>query len=75
MNQRELNEKVQLLKAGQVVQINGDFFKAVKFEPDEYLGFCSECDIDYICCGDVVDVCRELDNFGSTRWRLKLANR
>ena len=74
MNQHELNEKVRLLKAGQVVEINRDFYKAIKFEPDEYLGFCSECDIAHICCGDVVDVCRVIDNVGSTRWRLTLAH-
>lgn len=74
MKQRELNEKVQLLKAGQVVWINGDSFRAVKLDHVDPMNVCMHCDLDSICHGDVNDVCREMESTGSYHWMLKLAH-
>lgn len=74
MRQRELYEKVQLLKAGQVVQIAGDFFRAVKVNSDDPTTLCNECDLDSICQGDVWDVCCEMESARSHGWILKLAH-
>ena len=74
MKQRELQKKVQLLKAGQVVEISGDFFRAVKLNvyPTD---ICEQCDLDSICRGDVLDVCVEMETVRSNGWILKLAHR
>lgn len=74
MRQRELNKKVQLLKAGQVVEIAGDFFRAIKLENAEPMGTCTQCDLDSICRGDVWDVCCEMESARSHGWILKLAH-
>lgn len=74
MKQRELNKKVQLLKAGQVVQIAGDFFRAIKFDYCDPMDVCAQCDLDSICQGDVSRVCSEMDSYGSRHWVLKLAH-
>lgn len=74
MKQKELNEKVQLLKAGQIVEIEGDYFRAVRLENDMPFGLCNECALDSICRGDVVEICCEMETAGSHRWYLKLAH-
>lgn len=74
MKQRELYKKVQLLKAGQVVQIADDFFQAVKVPKDSEWNACEWCSLDSICRGDVADVCNEMDWPYFDRWYLKLAH-
>lgn len=74
MKQRELNKKVQLLKAGQIVEIAGDWFQAVRV-PDSYeYRACELCDLDCICRGLVAEVCKEMDWPDYDRWYLKLAH-
>lgn len=75
MKQKELNEKVALLRDGQVVQIEGDFFQAVRLPDDWQVRACEACDLDSICQGDVAIVCGELDKPLYTKWYLKLAHR
>lgn len=74
MKKKTLYEKVQLLKAGQIVEINGDFFQAVKVEDTSSFSCCEQCDLDSICRGDVWDVCCEMETAASHFWRLKLAH-
>lgn len=74
MKQKELNKKVQLLKAGQIVEIDGDYFRAVKLPEDGVFRPCEACDLDSICHGDVFEVCCEMETCGSNRWLLKLAH-
>lgn len=74
MKQKELYEKVQLLKAGQVVEIAGDWFQAVKVESADILDTCGQCELDSICRGDVYDVCCEMEMVGNHHWLLKLAH-
>lgn len=74
MRQRELYKKVQLLKAGQVVQIADDFFRAVQVAPTDSMHACMLCDLDSICHDDVLEVCSEMESVGSHNWILKLAH-
>lgn len=74
MNQKELYKKVQLLKAGQVVEIAGDWFQAVMVpESCEYRP-CDLCELDCICREEVAEVCEEMDWPFLNRWYLKLAH-
>lgn len=74
MKQKELYEKTQLLKAGQVVEIAGDWFKAFKVAK-EFDGIaCEACNLDSLCKGDIALVCSELDKPFGSRWYLKLAH-
>lgn len=74
MRQKELNKKVQLLKAGQIVEIAGDYFQAKRI-PDCYDAHpCNYCDMDSICRGDVAIVCDAMDETGKRQWFLKLAH-
>ena len=74
MKQKELIEKVQLLKAGQIVEIAGDFFQAVRIDELDVFSCCELCDLDCICRGDVYQVCCEMEAFPSYHWILKLAH-
>lgn len=74
MKQKELYEKVQLLKAGQIVEIAADWFRAVKLENADFESCCQICDLDSICRGDVFDVCCEMETAASHHWILKLAH-
>lgn len=74
MTQKELNKKVQLLKAGQIVQIAGDYFQAKRISDWYEVNPCDYCDLDSICRGDVAIVCEELDDIRKRRWFLKLAH-
>ncbi|MBQ6127737.1 hypothetical protein IJI69_03540 [Candidatus Saccharibacteria bacterium] len=74
MTEKELREKVALLKDGQVVQIEGDFFKAVRLPDDWKVRACEACDLDSVCRGEVANVCTSLDHPLYTKWYLKLAH-
>lgn len=74
MKQKELSEKVALLKDGQVVEIAYDFFRAVQVVPSESTPTCMLCDLDSICHDDVLEVCTEMESIGSRHWILKLAH-
>lgn len=74
MTQKELYQKVQLLKAGQIVEIAGDFFRAVQLDiawPDTC---CGQCSLDSICRDEVLVVCCEMETEASHHWQLKLAH-
>lgn len=74
MKQKELREKVALLRDGQVVQIGDDFFQARKV-PKGYEGrACEFCFLDCLCRHDVAEVCNELDTPLGTQYYLKLAH-
>ena len=74
MKKSELYKKVQLLKAGQVVQIGDDFFRACRLPEGWENHVCNECDLDSICKGEVELVCCELDYPFENRYYLKLAH-
>lgn len=72
MNSKELIEKVELLKAGQRVEIDGLIFTAKRLPLDCYDGPCLMCNVDCLCHDDVLKVCVELDFLSRTRWYLNL---
>ena len=74
MTQKELYKKVQLLKAGQIVEIAGDTFYAAKTPENWKYRACDLCELDSICRGDVAEVCKEMDWPDFNRWYLKLAH-
>lgn len=74
MKQKELNRKTQLLKAGQIVEIAGDWFRACRVAEGWEGRACEACDLDSICKGEVEEVCSELDFPFNNRWYLKLAH-
>lgn len=75
MKQKELYNKTQLLKAGQIVEIAGDWFKAFKVAKEFEGRACEACELDSLCKGDVALVCDELDKPFGNRYYLKLAHR
>lgn len=75
MKKKELDEKVALLKDGQIVEIAGDWFRAIHFEGGYWGNPCMECDLDSICRDDVFDVCCEMETKVSHHWMLKLAHK
>ena len=70
-----METKVQLLKAGQVVEIEGDYFRAVKIPECWGLRACEACELDSLCRGEVTEVCDALDRPFYDRWLLRLAHR
>lgn len=74
MEKKELYEKVQLLKDGQIVEINYDFFRAVRCEDNDINPCMDICNLDCICKGDVDEICYELNLYSKTQWYLKLAS-
>lgn len=74
MNKKTLYEKAQLLKAGQIVEINADWFRAVKVEGSDIVACCEQCDLDSLCRDEVYDVCCEMETLDSSHWLLKLAH-
>lgn len=75
MTDKELREKVALLRDGQIVYIEGDFFRAVRLLDSWEVRACEACDLDSICRGDVARVCSELDKPLYTKYYLKLAHK
>lgn len=74
MNAKAILKKCQLLKAGQVVEIDGNFFRAIHLGEIEASSPCYVCTLDSICTGNITDVCANLETFPDDRWILKLAS-
>lgn len=72
MNQRKLRKKVALLKSGQIVEINGNYFGAIRINDDDPQKPCLYCNVDCLCHGDVAEVCTELDFMSKSVWYLNL---
>ena len=75
MKQKELLEKVALLKDGQIVEIENDWFQAVRLPEYWDEDPCNICELDSICRGDVNTICAALEDYGRCRWYLKLAHK
>lgn len=74
MKKKTLYEKAELLKAGQIVEINGDYFQAERID-DPFADYpCSYCNLDSLCHDDVNTICAELEDNGKARWLLHLAH-
>lgn len=68
----ELRQKVALLKDGQVVEIDGLYYKAKRVPECWPQDACYYCNIDCLCHGDVAQVCTELDFLSKSVWYLTL---
>ena len=74
MTEKDVYKKVQLLKAGQIVEINNDWFQAVRVDDVDFESCCQQCDLDSICRGDVFPICCEPETAASHRWMPKFAH-
>ena len=72
--QLSIYEKAQLLKAGLVVEIQGDYFKAKKLEADPLIFPCLICTLDSICRTEHCEICAEMDTRTEHFWILELAH-
>lgn len=72
MRQKTLDEKVALLKDGQIVEIDGLMFSAKRIDDSVPKTPCFYCNVDCICKGNVLRVCEELDYFPNLGWYLWL---
>lgn len=72
MTRKELNEKVCLLHDGQIVEIDGLMFSAIRISDDDPETPCFYCNVKSICRGNIQNVCTELDPFDVSRWYLWL---
>lgn len=72
MTQKELAEKVALLKDGQLVEIDGHMFRAFRTNGIVAQNPCTYCNVDCLCHGDIAKVCNELHFMGKSSWFLFL---
>lgn len=72
MSLREISKKVALLKAGQIVEIDGLMFSAKRIDDNDIPTPCMYCNVDCLCRGDIAAVCTELDFVSKSVWYLYL---
>lgn len=72
MKMNELHDKVELLKAGQHVEIDGLIFSAKRLHPGLRCFPCNVCNVDCLCKGNIAEVCAMLDFMSKTVWYLHL---
>ena len=72
MYKEEIEEKVALLKDGQIVEIDGRMFSAIRLDDDSAESPCEFCMVDWEHCIKAFQVCIELDLSSDGIWRLKL---
>ena len=61
MKQKELYEKVDLMRAGQVVEIDGNRFQAKQLHDLRGDSACDQCSLDCLCTGAVAAACIALE--------------
>lgn len=64
--------KAVRLCQGGIVEIDGHFVRAERYDGDD--SPCFECEMDSICRMDMVDLCAECDSTTGLKYILKLAN-
>ena len=72
MKKNELRDIVELLKAGQRVEIDGNIFSAKRLHPAFHCSPCDECNVDSLCRGNIAEVCTMLDFMSKSVWYLHL---
>lgn len=72
MSDKEIREKVALLKDGQIVEIDGNRYKAVRLSPVDDDFPCHCCNVDSNCRYNVFFVCCELDKLSKNSYHLQL---
>lgn len=74
MKQKELFEKVELLRAGQVVEIDGNRFQAKQLHDLRGFSECAQCSVDCICTGNVYAACLSLGTLTRPHWLLEIVD-
>lgn len=70
----KVHDKAIRLVEGGVVNIDGNWFRLIRF-PEYYNDIpCMECDLDSLCRMEHTDVCWECERILHRKCRLKLAN-
>lgn len=72
MSDKEISEKVALLKDGQCVEIDGNWYKAVRLSPTILDIPCLYCGVDSNCRDNVQEICSELDVNAKNPYLLQL---
>lgn len=68
------DKAIRLLEGG-IVEIDGDWFRLIRF-PDYYDGItCMECDLDSICREEHEDICAECEAISGKECCLRLAQK
>lgn len=71
MRKSEITKKASLLRNGQSVEIDGNWFRAVRLNVED-ADPCHECEVDCLCISNVPYVCSVLELSYEGRWLLKL---
>lgn len=74
MRKSEITKKASLLRNGQSVEIDGNWFRAVRLNVED-ADPCHECEVDCLCISNVSYVCSELELSYGGRWLLKLVTK
>lgn len=72
MTLKEFDEKVELLRAGQVVEIDGHYFRARSLQGYNGLVECHECCLDSLCRDNIAAICSALSTYQRMYWLLEL---
>ena len=67
------DKAIRLLEGG-VVNINGDWFRLIRFPACFEVDACNECTLDSICRMEHVDVCAECESISKQKCCLRLAH-
>ena len=74
MRDSEFNKKVSLLRNGQSVEINGNWYKAERLN-DEDVDPCHYCNVGCFFFSDESYICSALEIGTNERWLLKLVTK
>lgn len=69
----KVHDKAIRLAEGGVVEIDGNWFRLIRYQENIDVNTCMECDLDSICRKDHIDVCSECEGILHRKCRLKLA--
>ena len=69
----KVHDKAIRLAEGGVVNIDGNWFRLIRYLEYYNDNPCMECDLDSICRMEHTDVCRECEDILHRKCRLKLA--
>lgn len=72
MTEKQMREKVALLKDGQIVEINTLCFRAIRIVDNSDDSPCLRCNVDSACKDEITDICNELDFPFQNKWYLNL---
>lgn len=74
MTQKEINEKGKLLTAGRMVEIAGNWYKAVRVPKYSMWKACVLCDVDCLCRSEIQEVCLAMEFPDPDEWYLELVH-